>query len=201
MDLLSPYGMLLHYSIERILPPTTTPAQSRAAWPEEGKKYWDECRAARVRGNYKPGEHYTALEGEDRILLPNLRDLYGLRNFWCWEARPRPHLPTWSFAKVPRLQFSPEENARLLSVYMRPWTLRESESTRHNPLLSLLGKCEQKDTELQPLWQGLPVAVTGSAHDSSASPARKRRHIQAEQYTCSGHTQKKLEKRQVQAMK
>ena len=40
VDLLSPYDMLLHYSMERILPPTTTPAQSRAAWTEEGKKYW-----------------------------------------------------------------------------------------------------------------------------------------------------------------
>ena len=39
VDLLSPYEMLLHYSMDRILPPTTTPAQSRAAWTEEGKKY------------------------------------------------------------------------------------------------------------------------------------------------------------------
>ena len=41
VDLLSPYEMLLHYSMERILPPTTTPAQSRAAWTEEGKKHWE----------------------------------------------------------------------------------------------------------------------------------------------------------------
>ena len=37
VDLLSPYEMLLHYSIERILPPTNTRAQSRADWTEEGK--------------------------------------------------------------------------------------------------------------------------------------------------------------------
>ena len=41
VDLLSPYEMLLHYSIERILPPTNTRAQSRAAWTDEGNKYWD----------------------------------------------------------------------------------------------------------------------------------------------------------------
>ena len=123
MDLLSPYEMLLHYSIERILPPTNPRARTRAEWTEGGKKYWEECREARVRGHFKPGEHYTAIEGEDRILLPDLRNLHGLRHCWCWEARPRPHLPTWPFAKVPRLQFSPEENVRLLSVYMRPWTL------------------------------------------------------------------------------
>ena len=175
--------MLLHYSIERILPPTTTRARSRAAWTEEGKKYAEECRAARMRGNYKPGEHYVAIEGEDRIALPNLPDLNGLRHCWCWEARPRPYLPTWSFAKVPRLQFSPEENARLLSVYMRPWTLRESESTRHNPLLSLLGKCEQKDTELQPIWMQLAVAATGSAQDGP-NPKRRLVHKEAERYKC-----------------
>ena len=100
------------------------------------------------------------------------------------EARPRPQLPTWSFAKVPRLQFSPEENARLLSVYMRPWTLRESESTRYNPLLSLLGKCEKSDDELLPLWLGLPPAAAGSAQDAS-TPASKRRHIIPEHHTFS----------------
>ena len=125
-----------------------------------------------------PGEHYIAIEGEDRILMPDLPELHGLRNCWCWEARPRPHLPTWSFAKVPRLQFSPEENARLLSVYMRPWTLRESESTRYNPLLSLLGKCENSD---DPLWLGLPVVAAGSAQDAS-TPAPKRRHIHSDHH-------------------
>ena len=39
VDLLSPYEMLLHYSMERILPPTSTPLQSHAEWTEEGKKY------------------------------------------------------------------------------------------------------------------------------------------------------------------
>ena len=116
--------------------------------------------------------------------MPDLPELHGLRNCWCWEARHRPHLPTWSFAKVPRLQFSPEENARLLSVYMRPWTLRESESTRYNPLLSLLGECEKSDDELLPLWLGLPLVAAGSAQDAS-TPAPKRRHIHSEHHKYS----------------
>ena len=128
-----------------------------------------------MRGHCKPGEHYIAIEGEDRILMPNMRDLNGLRHCWCWEARPRPHLPTWSFAKVPRLQFSPEENARLLSVYMRPWTLRESESTRYNPLLSLLGNCEKREDEVRPLWIGLPLDATGSAQEAAIARPVKRR--------------------------
>ena len=44
----------------------------------------------------------------------------------------------WSFAKVPRSTFSPEENARLLSLYMRPWTLSPTDANADNPLLSEL---------------------------------------------------------------
>ena len=62
MDLLSPYEMLLHYSMERVLPPTNALARSRAAWSEDGKKYWEECRETRIKGHYKPGEHYTAIQ-------------------------------------------------------------------------------------------------------------------------------------------
>ena len=116
-----------------------------------------------------------ALEGDNRILMPNLPQLHGLRHCWCWEARGRPHLPTWSFAKVPRLQFSPEENARLLSIYMRPWTLRESKSTRRNPLLSVLGKCEKREDEVRPLWIDLPPDATGSAQEAASARPVKRR--------------------------
>ena len=114
VDVLSPYEMLLHYSTERILPPTNPLRRCHAEWTAEGKEYYKECCATKMKGHYKPGEHYTALPGEDRILMPDLRDLNALRHCWCWQTRPRPHLPTWSFAKIPRLQFSPEENARLL---------------------------------------------------------------------------------------
>ena len=131
-----------------------------------------------MQGHYKPGEHYIALPAENRILLPDLGNLNGLRHCWCWQTRPRPHLPTWSFAKIPSLQFSPEENARLMSVYMRPWILRESERTNSNPLLSLLGKCEKKGESWHPKWQTVASQSAGSAQDAGTSPARKRRHIQ-----------------------
>ena len=131
-----------------------------------------------MRGHYKPGEHYTALPGGYRIRMPNLRELNGLRHCWCWQERPRPHLPTWSFAKVPRPQFSPADNDRLMSVYMRPWTLREGGRTKSNPLLSLLGKCENKGESFLPMWIALPAQSARSAHDAGASPAWGRRNIQ-----------------------
>ena len=59
--------------------------------------------------------------------------------------------------------------------------MRESESTKNNPLVSLLGKCEKKGEEVQPIWMGLPAEIAGFAHDAGTSPARERRNIQAEQ--------------------
>ena len=103
--------------------PTTAEAMARAAWTQAGQQYRQECRDAKDVPEYEAGEHYVAKDGEDRILLPDLPSLQGLRHRWCWEKRSRLHLPTWSYSKVPRPQVSPEENARMFSVYMRPWTL------------------------------------------------------------------------------
>ena len=77
VDLLSPYEMLQHYCIERIMPPTNPQAMSRAEWTPAGEQYREECRKARMRGHYKPGEHYILIEGEDRILMPDLPELHG----------------------------------------------------------------------------------------------------------------------------
>ena len=52
--------------------------------------------------------------------------------------RQRPYVPVWNYAKVPRVSLPPAENARLLSVYMRPWTLNPSDATTQTPLLSRL---------------------------------------------------------------
>ena len=105
--------------------------------------------------------HYVAVESEGRILVPDVQVLRSLRHRWCWERRSRPHIPTWSFAKVPREMFSPNENARMLCVYMRPWTLNPEESTSTNPLLSLLGKCIVTSVADIPVWTRLRTSGTG----------------------------------------
>ena len=43
VDVLSPYEMLLHYSMERILPPTNPLRRCHAEWTAEGKEYYKEC--------------------------------------------------------------------------------------------------------------------------------------------------------------
>ena len=56
----------------------------------------------------------------------------------------------WSYAKIPRRNLSPEENARLLSIYMRPWTLNPVDVTARCPLLSDMGIVAHLETKRGP---------------------------------------------------
>ena len=136
VDLLSPYEMLLWWDLVRIVPPTRFADCPRSEWTPAGRAYTKMCQEEKVRPDYKAGIHYIATENSDRILLPDILQLCSLRHRWCWEKRQRPHIPTWSFAKVPSPLFSPKENARMLCVYMRPWTLNHEDSSRLDPRLS-----------------------------------------------------------------
>jgi hypothetical protein len=44
VDLLTPYEMLLHYSMERILPPASQCKSSRATWTVDGIEYCEQCQ-------------------------------------------------------------------------------------------------------------------------------------------------------------
>ena len=163
--------MLLHYSMERILVPSSCSSRCKADWTEKGLEYREQCTRDGIQPRFVPSLHYVARPGRGRILLPDHSALCGLRHRWCWEVRARPHLLVWSFAKVPRADFSPEENARLLCVYMRPWTLDPLESSKNNPLLALLGKCTTIGHNLIPVWTQLPLEVTPAAWGSAHVPS------------------------------
>ena len=62
VGLLTPYEMLLHYSMVRLLPPMNARAMSRAAWAEEDEAYWKQCREEKGQGSFKPGQHCQAIE-------------------------------------------------------------------------------------------------------------------------------------------
>ena len=153
VDILSPFEMIRLWSMEKIIPPCA--AKQNSALTAEGRALKARCKLEGTRPEYRAGIDYEALEAEDRILMPNLPALGALRHQWCWERRSCPHLPVWSFAKVPSPTFSPEENCRLLSVFMRPWTLDPSIANRDNPLMSELGTY----TILECFKEGLPGAA------------------------------------------
>ena len=153
VDLLSPYEMLLFWSMEKVFSPEACQSgETRSKWTIEGKSYYKQCREQKIQPEYEAGVHYIAEPASHRILLPDVFALHGLRHKWCWEKRKRPHLPKWSYSKVPSAKQSPEENARMLCVYMRPWTLDKNTQTKDNPLLHRLGVCSYRDGIQTPAW-------------------------------------------------
>ena len=150
VDFFSPFEMLRYWALVKVTPPNKA-LTSRSQWTPAGRKY---AATELDKGNKKPayiaGLHYVAVDAEHRILLPEhvtIEDpqthkkhevLRNLRHAWCWEKRSRPYVPVWSKSKMPDRRWSPEENSRLLCLYMRPWTLAADDQAAHNPLLSNL---------------------------------------------------------------
>ena len=92
-------------------------------------------------------------------------------------------MPVWNYAKVPRVSLSPEENARLLCVYMRPWTLNPADATEQTPLLEDLSLVAAKEQTI------LTKASALESHNSfTTGPAQK--HAQDEKSTIAEDTEK-----------
>ena len=163
----------MHWSLERVLPPKPNEKDPTAQWTIEGITAMKAAKAAKETFMPIAGVHYKVLPAEDRILLPDLPALCSLRDRWFWKRRTHPHVPVWSYAKIPRSRFSPEENARLLSVYMRPWTLNPSDATAETPLLSKLQLHWQIPSKDQPASRSAQDASAAAATDTN-TPKRRR---------------------------
>jgi hypothetical protein len=164
VDLLSPFEMLMYWEMERVLPPTRQAVDPSSTLTGAGERYRRNLNKGE-QPSWEPGIHYLAKDTVDRILLPDIPALKGLRHRWFWQRRSRPFVPVWSYAKVPRATLSPEENGRLLSVYMRPWTLNPHDATETTPLLSRL--------QMSKSVRKSPAAPDDAA--SQVQPAPKRR--------------------------
>ena len=173
VDILSPYEMIMHWALEEIRPPTIHKTTVRSKFTTAGFAYKEQCRVEQCRPEYKAGEHYEAVPSEDRILMPAIAALGNLRHRWAWQQRLRLHLPTWSFAKIPKGSLSPEENARLLSIYLRPWTLHPADVTTTTPLLSTLRDCL--------LISGKEVGPPETTDGQTEEPPKKRRRLNLKQ--------------------
>ena len=123
--------------VYEVRPPS--PEHTLSEFTEEGRSYKQECRDLKQAPQFEPGRHYIVVAEANRMLLPELKQLGKLRHRWVWQRRPRPCVPVWNSSKLPRSSYSPEENARLMSVYMRPWTLDPQMITPFVPLLANLG--------------------------------------------------------------
>ena len=78
------------------------------------------------------------MDEHERILMPEHQALHGLRHRWFWQRRTHPYAPVWNRAKLPRDSLPAEENCKLLSLYMRAWTLFADHVSVETPLLTNL---------------------------------------------------------------
>ena len=126
VDLLSAFEMLMHWKMTEIKHPnyrcpSTDRTLHHSKWTDAGRKFKQlEKERCVPRPAYIPGEHFQAVDADDRILLPDLHALNGLRHYWMWTRNNRPHVPVWNYSRVPKSTLSQNENGRLLNVYMRP---------------------------------------------------------------------------------
>ena len=170
VDLLSPYEMIRFWQWIRVVPPSSKSRNPTSEWTSEGLSYINDCKIKGVESTLLPGVHYIALESNSRILLPDVEVLDGLRHTWMWERRFRPVVPVWNFAKMPRPTLPAEENARLLSVYMRPWTLHAGDKTAENVLLTELAA----DLSASGLKLAADLSASGLKSSADAEPANKK---------------------------
>ena len=89
-----------------------------------GKAYYEAHKHDYPSCKLIPGKHYRVVEGcRDYRVFPDHPALSVFRHRWVLVRTPRPMVPVFQHSKLPRAGLSAEENARLCSVYLRPWTL------------------------------------------------------------------------------
>ena len=81
---------------------------------------------------------------------------------WFGQKRTHPYVPVWNFAKMPRNTLPAEENCRLLSVYMRPWTLYAKDANMKTPLLTDLRACEYTSNGRKTYTSGWRQFIAGN---------------------------------------
>ena len=103
VDLLSPYEMLRHWSLEKIIPPSAkVPAHlQRSRLTSEGANYKKQCQRDGLRPDYQAGLHYEALPAPGRILMPAMPALRSSRPRWCLGRSSAPRVPVCAVCKMP----------------------------------------------------------------------------------------------------
>ena len=97
VELLSPYEMLMHWSMEQVHPPIGKHKGERSEFTEEGLRYKEDCARNSCVPHYEAGKHYISTPANGRLLMPSHPALGVLRHKWVWERRPRPYVPVELF--------------------------------------------------------------------------------------------------------
>ena len=110
-------------------------------WTESGLDY--KMRLAEDRENTlpaaKPRVHFRVIEStkdSPYVAYPDAPETQEARHRWVLLRQSIPKVPQPSRTPLLRKTMDAEERGRILSVYLRPWTLLRHQATVHVPFLS-----------------------------------------------------------------
>jgi len=125
--MLSPFEFPIYWSAKPVLHPEHKDSAGRSRWCKGGKEFYEAHKHDPYGPKLVAGTHYHVVEdSDDFVVFPEDPVLKVFRHRWVLVRNPRPMVPVFQNTKLPRPGYSAEENARLCSVYFRPWTLHKN---------------------------------------------------------------------------
>jgi len=142
--LLSPYEFMMHWGAEPVLPPSQSNGNGHSEWCNDGQAVYEAHKHDHPRMKLTPGKHYCVKDcsADPNVIAFPASDnaLSTFRNRWVMVRHCRPMVPIFAHSRLPRPSLAADENARLCSVYLRPWTLNKRDVGEHVPHLLQLAQ-------------------------------------------------------------
>ena len=147
---LSPWEFCMYVQVVKLWPPEHPANQALllTQWTDEGLAFYEAHKADDPPAELTPGLHWHVIEPEaqvlarrrDYITYPSVPGtaLDTFRHEWVMMLQARPFVPQPSGAPMPDKRHTPEERARILSLYLRPWVLPRCDVSTHVPHLTEL---------------------------------------------------------------
>ena len=137
---------------------TTKQRRPLTTWTEAGKRYQEEKRQVpeHHRKNFrraKAGIEFQVRENmteDNHLTFPDISATKAIRHRWILVRNTRPVVPAPSHTPLLQKHMSETQRCRILSIYLRPWTLVAEQASLHVPHLLDL------DVVLSPALAQLP---------------------------------------------
>ena len=178
------FEFLRYWTAEPLEPPSRSDPHPRTEWTTEGRKLRGTAEFKNGNVKLSPGKHYRVIEqktpganGYWTFPSEPERVYKVLRHSWVIVRRPRPYVPVLIGAKVPDGATQPEETAKYLSAFFRPWTCcPQTSSGKKQVIGSVVRQADIPSLAMlgwQHLQDGAPHTLTGGLNTSKESKERK----------------------------
>ena len=133
--LLSPFEFHMRWRPVRLWLPCHPDCAGRTEWTDEGLEFYEAHKDEQPPVALELSVHYKVrtlsfIPGDEYYVHPDAPTLHRFRHEWVLKRRARPVAPAPASAPMPGFKRSKKENARIFSVYLRPWMLSRTASRR-----------------------------------------------------------------------